>query len=93
MIRKFVLILFLVIRVVAAALLTKVKLTNIFFTRAEEHMGISNLTDKRFKNVKKSVFFDHLFSFRLFIKESSVIKREKPVLNSTGKSCIFKLFD
>ena len=56
-------------------------------------MGISNLTDKRFKNVKESVFFDHLFSFRLFIKESSVIKCEKPVLNCTGKSCIFKLFD
>ena len=56
-------------------------------------MGISNLTDKRFKNVKESAFFDHLFSFRLFINESLVIKCEKPVLNCTGKSCIFKLFD
>ena len=44
-------------------------------------MGIPNLTDKRFKNVKESVFFDHLISFRLFIKESYVIKCEKPVLN------------
>ena len=87
MIRKFILILFIVIHVVAAALLIKVKLTNIFFTRAEELTGISNLTD-----VKESVFFDHLFSFRLFIKESSVIKWEKPVLNCAGKSCIFKLF-
>ena len=56
-------------------------------------MGIPNLTDKRFKNVKESVFFDQLISFRLFIKESLVIKCEKPVLNCTGKSCIFKLFD
>ena len=56
-------------------------------------MGISNLTDKRFKNVKESVFFDHLLSSRLFIKKSLVIKCEKPVLNCTGKSCIFKLFD
>ena len=51
-------------------------------------MGISHLTDKRFKNVKESVFFDHLLSFRLFIKESSVIKCDKPVLNCTGTSCI-----
>ena len=56
-------------------------------------MGISNLTDKRFKNVKESVFFDHLLSSRLFIKKSLVIKCEKPVLNCTGKSCIIKLFD
>ena len=56
-------------------------------------MAISNLTDKRFKNVKESAFFDHLFSFRLFINESSVIKCEKPVLNCTGKSGIFTLFD
>ena len=71
-------------------LLIKVKLTNTFL---QEHMGIPNLTDKHFRNVKESVFFDHLFSFRLFTKESLVIKCEKPVLNCTGKSCIFKLLD
>ena len=31
-----------------------------FYTRAAEHMGISNLTGKRLKNVKQSAIFDHL---------------------------------
>ena len=31
-----------------------------FFTRAAEHMGISNLTGKRVKNVKQSAVSDHL---------------------------------
>ena len=31
-----------------------------FFTRAAEHMGISNLTGKRFKCVKQSAVSDHL---------------------------------
>ena len=31
-----------------------------FFTRAAEHMGISNLTGKCVKNVKKSAVSDHL---------------------------------
>ena len=31
-----------------------------FFTRAAEHMGISNLTDKCFKCVKQSAVSDHL---------------------------------
>ena len=79
----------------------KIKLINIFFAIIDiEYIwyskftfGIPNLTEKRFKNVKESVFFDHLISFRLFIKESLVIKCEKPVLNCTGKSRIFKIFD
>ena len=31
-----------------------------FFTRVAEHMGISNLTGKRLKNVKDSTVSDHL---------------------------------
>ena len=31
-----------------------------FFTRAVEHMGISNLTGKRLKSVKQSAVSDHL---------------------------------
>ena len=31
-----------------------------FFTRAAEHMGISNLTEKRVKNVKQSAVSEHL---------------------------------
>ena len=83
-----------------------------FFTRAAEHMGISNLTGKRVKNVKESAVSDHLLqcdctidfdhfdilvsdinSFRILIKESLLIKREKPVLNRTVKSFPLKLFD
>ena len=83
-----------------------------FFTRAVEHMGISNFTSKRVKNVKESAVSDHLLqcncaiafdhfdvlasdtnSFRLRIKESLLIKRDKPVLNRTVKSFPLKLFD
>ena len=83
-----------------------------FFTRAAEHMGISNLTEKRVKNVKPSAVSDHLLqcdcsisfddfdilasesnNFRLLIKESLLIKRDKPVLNRTIKSFPLKLFD
>ena len=82
------------------------------FTRVAEHMGISNLTSKRVKNVKESAVSDHLLqcncaidfdhfdvlasdtnSFRLLIKESLLIKRDKPVLNRTVKSFPLKLFD
>ena len=83
-----------------------------FFTRAAEHMGISNLTSKRVKNVKESAVSDHLLQcncaidfdhfdvlasdtnrFRLLIKESLLIKRDRPVLNRTVKSFPLKLFD
>ena len=36
-----------------------VKLSNIFFTRAAEHMGISSLTEKQVKNMKDSTVSDH----------------------------------
>ena len=71
-----------------------------FFTRAAEHMGISNLTGKRLKSVKQSFDFDHLDipasdanKFRLLIKESFLIKRDQPQLNKTVKSFPLKLFD
>ena len=83
-----------------------------FFTRAAEHMGISNLTEKRVKNVKQSAVSDHQLqcdcsinfddfdilasetnNFRLLIKESLLIMRDKPVLNRTTTSFPLKLFD
>ena len=83
-----------------------------FFTRAAEHMGISNLTEKRVKNVKQLAVSDHLLqcdcsinfddfdilasetnNFRLLIKESLLIMRDKPVLNRTTTSFPLKLFD
>ena len=76
-----------------------------FFRRAAEHIGISNLTGERVKNVKESAVSEHLLqcdctidfgnfdilapdtnSFRLLIKESLLIKHDKPVLNRTVKS-------
>ena len=75
-------------------------------------MGISNLTEKRVKNVKESAVSDHRLqcdgvisfddfdvlasenkNFRLLIKESLLIKRDKPFLNRTIKSFPLKLFD
>ena len=69
-----------------------------FFTRAAEHMAISNLTGKHVKNKKESTVSDHLLqcdctidfdhidilasdtnNFRLLIKLSLLIKRDKPV--------------
>ena len=83
-----------------------------FFTRAAEHMGISNLTEKQVKNVKELVVSDHCLQcdcvinfdnfdvlasdtniFRLLIKESLLIKQDKPILNCTIKSFPLKLFD
>ena len=46
-------------RLVTARLIKLVKHTAIFFTRAAEHMGISNLTGKRLTCVKQSAVSDH----------------------------------
>ena len=83
-----------------------------FYTRAAEHMGISNLTRKRLKNVKQSAISDHLLQrncainfddfsiltsdfnkFKLFLRKSLLIKRDKPILNRTIKLFPFELFD
>ena len=75
-------------------------------------MEISNLTEKRVKNMKESAVCDHRLhcdcvislddfdvlasdnnNFRLLIKESALIKRDKPILNRTIKSFPLKLFD
>ena len=83
-----------------------------FYTRAVEHMGISNLTGKRLKNVKQSAIADHLLQcncainfndfsilatdcnkFKLLLRESLLIKRDKPILNRTIKSLPSELFD
>ena len=83
-----------------------------FFTRAAEHMGISNSTEKRLKCIKQSTVSEHLLEcncsidfdhfdilasdankFRLFIKESLLIKRDQPQFIKTIKSFPSKLFD
>ena len=83
-----------------------------FYTRAAEHMGISNLTGKRLKNVKQSAISDHLLQcncalnfddfsilatdcnkFKLLLRESLLIKRDKPILNRTVKLFPLELFD
>ena len=75
-------------------------------------MGISNLTEKRVKNMKESAVSDHRLqcdcvisfddfdllasdnnNFRQLIKEILLIKRNKPILNSTIKSFPLKLYD
>ena len=38
-----------------------------FYDRVAEHMGISNLTGKRLKNVKQSAISDHLFQYNCTI--------------------------
>ena len=52
---------------VTATLLITVRLIFIFFTRAAEHMNVSNLTEKRFKNKKISGVSDHLLQCNCFI--------------------------
>ena len=41
-------------------LLITVKLTAIFLLELREHMGVSNLTGKRLKNIQDSAVSDHL---------------------------------
>ena len=83
-----------------------------FYTRAAEHMGISNLRGKGLKNVKQSAISDHLLQcnctinfdnfdilaaesnkFKLLLRESLLIKRDKPILSRTIKSFPLELFD
>ena len=83
-----------------------------FYTRVAEHMGTSNLTGKRLKNVKQSAISDHLLQcncainfddfsilatdcnkFKLLLRESLLIKRDKPILNRTIKSFPLEVFD
>ena len=83
-----------------------------FCTRAAEHMGISNLTGKRLRNVKQSAISDHLLQcnctinfdnfdllaaesnkFKLLLRESLLIKRDKPILNRSIKFFPLELFD
>ena len=62
-----------------------------FCTRANERMGISNLTGKRLKNVKHSVI-----DFSILATDSNkfiLIKRDKSTLNKTIKSFPLELFD
>ena len=78
-----------------------------------EHLGISNLTRKRLKNVKQYSKFDHLLQcncvinfddfsildtddcnkFKLLLRESLLIKRDKPILNRIIKSFPLEIFD
>ena len=64
------------------------------FVRASEHLGITPLTQKLVKNPKKSAIMDHILledhdaayhdfsiQFKLHLKESLMIKRDKPELN------------
>ena len=83
-----------------------------FYTKAAEHMGISNITGKRLKTVMQSAISDHLLQcnctinfddfdilatesnrFKLLLRESLLIKRDKPILNRTIKSFPLKMFD
>ena len=82
-----------------------------FYTRAAEHIGISNLTGKSLKNVKQSAISDHLLqcncainfddcsilatdcnNLKLLLRESLLIKHDKPILNRTIKSFPLELF-
>ena len=83
-----------------------------FYTRLAEHIGISNLTGKRLKNVEQSAISDHLLQcncainfenfstlatncnkFKLLLRESLLVKRDRPILNSTVKFFPMELFD
>ena len=83
-----------------------------FYTRATEHMGISNLTRKHLKTIMQSAISDHLLQcnctinfddfdilaadsnkFKLLLRESLLIKRDKLILNRMIKSFPLELFD
>ena len=83
-----------------------------FFVRASEHLGITPLTGKFVKTLKKPAISNHMlldghkasfdnFSiflkesnpFKLQLKESSLISRDKPILNENINSFPLELFD
>ena len=83
-----------------------------FYTRAAEHMRISNLTGKCLENVKQSAISDHLFQcncainfddlsilardcnkFKLLVRETLLIKSDRPILNKTIKLFPWELLD
>ena len=59
-----------------------------FFTRAAEHMGIYNLTEKRVKNVKESAISDHRLQCDCVISFDDF-----DVLASDTKSIIIKILE
>ena len=81
------------------------------FVRASEHLGITPLTQKRLRSLKKSAIIDHIllaghnvtyddFSiltaennvFKLHLKESLLIKKDKPELNRNVYTHPLELF-
>ena len=78
-----------------------------FFVGTSEHLGMTRLTRKRVKNPKKSAIFDHILlndhdfaillkknnRFKLHLKESLLIKRDKPELNRNIYRYPLELFD
>ena len=72
-----------------------------YFVRASEHLGITPLTGKFVKTPKKSAIFDHMLLdghqesnvFKLQLKESLLISRDKPILKTTIYSFLLELFD
>ena len=78
-----------------------------FFVGASEHLGITPLTGKFVKTSKKSAIFDgHNASFdnslillqernafKLQLKESLLISRDRPILKKNIYSLLFELFD
>ena len=68
-----------------------------FFVRVPEHLGMTPVTGKRVKNPKKSAIFDYILlnekKFKLHLKESFLIKRDKAELNRNIYSYPLELFD
>ena len=79
-----------------------------FYTRAAEHMGISNLTERRLKTLNSlqyltiyyTISFDDFSvlatdyrKFKLPLRKSLLIKHEKPFLSRTMKLFPLELFD
>ena len=60
-----------------------------FFTRLAEHMGISNFTGKRLKNVKKSAISDHLLQCNFTIMKIGDFSRKRTRNNTLmHKNCL-----
>ena len=62
-----------------------------FLERASEHLGMTSLISKFVKRSKKPAIFDHVFKLQL--KESLLISRNKLILNKNICSVFLELFD
>ena len=66
-----------------------------FNVRADEHMGVSHLTNKRLKNIKQSAISDHLLTCdcNISINDFTILTEDSNSINLLIKESVLISFD